>query len=258
MRNIVTVSIFILVLGSVLFLVSQAKLDKLKTLVSLDNQVAEVSQTQDARDDLLLPDLAIKDPTELYILGSGDSKKLRFNTTFVNLGPGTLEIIGHSDPESGVTHASQYIFAKGKPGQYREIGSFTLHPTHRHWHVENHVRYQLWTINSQGERNQMVADTGKMSFCLWDENSNDLSIKGAPQGRVYEFTCSRNTQGMSVGWGDTYNAGMDGQELNVATVPDGEYIISYEVNPDRKILETKYDNNLGEMIIRIEGSRVRF
>lgn len=211
---------------------------------------------QPERTDLLFPDLAIQPPVQLYIAGNANAKKLRFNTTFINLGPGALEVLGHNDPENELTHAAQYIYALGAPGEYRDIGSFELHPTHNHWHLTNHVVYQLWSIDETGGRDENLADTGKMSFCLWDEHPNDLTIENSPQTRFYGFTCNRNTQGMSVGWADTYSPRVDGQELEITEIPDGEYILYFEVNPDKKIYEVGYDNNWGELTIKIEGFRV--
>lgn len=208
------------------------------------------------RDDLLLPDLSIVPPKELYIAGSASNKLLRFSTTFVNLGPGPLEIFGHQDYENELTYAAQYIYAKGAPGVYQDIGSFELHPTHNHWHVDNHVQYQLWSIAEDGSKKEMLSDTGKFSFCIWDEHTYDLTIEGAPQTREYTFVCNADRQGMSVGWGDTYAARVDGQELDITDIPDGEYILYYDVNPDRKIYETTFDNNTGQIRIRITGFTV--
>lgn len=206
--------------------------------------------------ELLLPDLAIQVPKTLYVQGNGKNKRLRFDTTFVNLGPGALEIIGHEDPESGKTHATQYIFAKGTPGEYRDIGSFVLHPTHNHWHVENHVRYQLWTSNEQGTVGDVVSDTGKMSFCIWDQRVNDLELENASKTSVYGFPCVRNTQGMSVGWADRYEANVDEQELDISEVSDGEYLLTFDVNPDHQVLEKDYTNNRGIVRIKIVGNRI--
>lgn len=217
-------------------------------------EILEVLQPE--RTDLLLPDLSIKPPAELYITGTTNSKQLRFSSTFVNLGPGALEVLGHKDLENELTYAAQYIFADGAPGEYRDIGSFELHPTHNHWHVTNHVLYQLWSVDDNGEKHEKLSDTGKMSFCLWDEHTNDLTIENAPQSRFYGFTCDRNTQGMSVGWGDTYAARVDGQELDITNVPDGEYLLYFEVNPDKKIYEVGYDNNWGEIKVKIEGFKI--
>lgn len=244
-----------LVLTVLIFKINQ---DQERPPTSSDAQAQLPEQTfleavQPERTDLLPPDLSIKPPVQLYIAGTNNSKQLRFNTTFVNLGPGALEVLGHKDLENELTYATQYIFADGAPGEYRDIGSFELHPTHSHWHVIDHVVYQLWSISDSGERNEKLADTGKMSFCLWDEHTNDLTIENAPQSRFYGFTCDRNTQGMSVGWADTYAARVDGQELDVTNIPDGEYILYFEVNPDKKIYEVGYENNWGELKVKIEG-----
>lgn len=232
-------------------------------VAGLDNQetglspiIEEIAEVVEVRTDLLYPDLSIKPPAELYIAGTANSKQLRFSTTFVNLGPGPLEVLGHADLGNNLTHAAQYIYALGAPGEYKNIGSFELHPTHSHWHVNDHVRYSLWTIDDQNQKLEQVADTGKMSFCLWDEHTNDLSIPNSPQSRVYGFTCDSIRQGMSVGWGDTYQAKVEGQELDITNLPNGEYLLEYNVNPDKKIYEATYSNNIGQTKIRIDGFAV--
>jgi hypothetical protein len=232
--------------------VEEQKTSLIQRVINTQLSIEPESETPEAAK-LLLPDLSVKAPTQLYIAGNESNKQLRFDTTFVNSGPGALEIIGHADPESGLTHATQYIYAQAAPGEYRNIGSFELHPTHNHWHVANHVRYQLWSVNDQGLKNELVVDTGKYSFCLWDEAENDLSIENASQNRVYGFNCDRNTQGISVGWSDTYRPSLDGQELNITNIPDGNYFLIFEVNPDQKILEVDYENNRGELELEIKG-----
>lgn len=260
-RNSLLIILAGVVLFSVVLLVKNKtsfwKLEQAATMeVKIPTEVKENLQITEPQPEYLLPDIQVKPPKTLYIQGSGENKRLRFDTTFVNLGPGALEIIGHSDPTGGKTYAAQYLFAKGEPGDYRDIGTFEYHDTHNHWHVQNYVSYQLWAVNEQGEKGQMVTDTGKMSFCIWDQHSNDLKIENAPQTRMYGYTCARNIQGMSVGWGDTYEANVDDQELNISSIADGDYILSYEVNPERKVLEKDYSNNRGEMKIRISGSRI--
>jgi hypothetical protein len=207
------------------------------------------------RQDLLLPDLTILPPTQLRISNNQGSKILRFDTTFVNLGPGALEIFGHHDVDNEVTFATQYIYAQGAHGEFVYIGTFEYHPTHKHWHLENHVEYQLWSA-VEGEKQELLAVTDKMSFCLWDEATYDLTIENAPQNRTYTSNCDQKTQGVSVGWKDTYHSGIDGQELGITDVLDGVYILRYGVNPDHKIYEVDYENNWGEIMIKIEGFRV--
>lgn len=217
----------------------------------------EQKRAYQERTDLLLPDLTILAPKELLIAKSNPDKKvLRFSTTFVNVGKGPLEIIGHSDEKLEKTFATQYMKKTNGSGEYHDVGVFEYHPTHRHWHLENHVLYQLWGLTPEGGVDKLLSSTGKMSFCLWDEDPQDLKIEGAPQTRKYLFECNKNTQGMSVGWSDTYLARVDGQELDITSVADGTYLLTFQVNPDQKLIESTYDNNAGQLKIEIKGNRI--
>ncbi len=205
---------------------------------------------------LLLPDMMIISPKQLYISHAGTKKSLRFNTTFINKGVGPLEVIGHHDLEQNKTYATQYIKKTTGGGEFRNIGEFVYHPDHDHWHVDNYVQYQLWSVKNGNEKDAMVASTGKQSFCVWDEHTYDLTLTGAPQKRFYTSACSRNTQGMSVGWGDTYLAKVEGQVIDVTSLPDGEYILWFEVNPNKKIQESNYLNNADWIKIAITGNKL--
>lgn len=210
----------------------------------------------DPNKDLLLPDMMIVPPKELYIAGTGSKKGIRFNTTFANIGKGPLEIIGHHDPKQDKTFATQYIKKVDGSGHYREIGQFVYHPAHSHWHVGNYVRYELWTIKDTDQKGNLMTSTGKQSFCIWDERVYDQNLPDAVKSRFYTNACSRGIQGMSIGWSDTYLARIEGQEINIADVPDGQYLLTFEVNPDRKILEGNYDNNADWLKIDIKGNKL--
>ena len=205
---------------------------------------------------LLLPDMVPTAPLQIYITTLGGRKELHFSTTFYNQGKGALEIIGHTDKEKEITYASQYIFEDEGPGIYKDIGNFVYHPGHSHWHVNNYVFYQLWTVGSDGKPDERLISTDKMSFCIWDEFSKDLSLENAPKSRVFTRTCYRETQGMSVGWADTYSATVEGQEVDITEIPDGTYIFRTVINPDRKIEEENYDNDQTDITIEIKGNRL--
>jgi hypothetical protein len=167
-----------------------------------------------------------------------------------------MEVIGHHDVETDTTYAAQYVKQAGGPGIFRDIGTFVLHPTHDHWHVEGWAQYQLWSVTELGERNELLATTDKHSFCIWDENSYDLDFKNASQSRQYFYTCNRQVQGMSVGWSDTYRARVDGQEMDLGQLPDGRYIFRSMINPDEKIMEITYDNNDNQVYLTIRGNQI--
>lgn len=212
----------------------------------LVDELSRVREFESSRKNLLLPDIIISSPGEIYIENIEGKKKIRFSTTFYNQGQGSLELIGKPDPEQ-VVMATQRIITTDGSFIEREVGEFILHPDHNHWHIEEYVVFQLWS-KKNGERGELLSTTKKMSFCIWDQEAFNLFLENAPQSPRY-LSCDSEIQGLSVGWSDTYLASVEGQELDITSVSDGNYLISAEINPDKKILESDYANN--EVIIEI-------
>jgi hypothetical protein len=208
------------------------------------------------RADLLLPDMQLAPPTTLYIRQQAGRKTMRFNTTFSNIGNGPLELTGHKDDEREVVIATQHIRKIDGGSESVVIGEFVYHPTHKHWHVDRYAQFQVYSYDAEGNPQNLMASTDKFSFCIWDEHTYDLSLPGAPQTRQYP-RCINDIQGNSVGWGDTYTARTDGQEIDITNIPDGKYLIKSIVNADRTLREINYDNNEAILYIEITGNSLR-
>lgn len=231
-------------------------------LLSIINIQADDSQTsqEDAvaeQDHLLLPDLQPEIPREIFIESTSAARILRFSTTFNNVGEGPFEAIRSEPSENTTILASQVINTRDGGREERLIGEFVFHPDHEHWHIEDYVAFELWSLDDNGEPSELLASTGKMSFCIWDEESFDLNLPNASQNQVY-IGCNNDVQGISVGWSDTYAARIEGQELDISDISDGEYLVRTTLNPDRNILEKSYDNNTSELILEIAGSTLIF
>lgn len=218
-------------------------------------EVSSVVATPNPYADMLLPDMQLAPPKELYIVNSGGKKWLRFDTTFSNIGDGPMELVGEHDLDKGKTIATQRI--KKKDGSVHEqvIGAFVYHPTHDHWHVDRYGQFQIYTYGLNGERRELLAQTDKFSFCLWDEHPFDLNMPNAPKTRQYP-RCPENIQGNSVGWGDTYSASTPGQEIDITNIPDGNYLVRSVVNADNTIIEKDYLNNEAILYVKISGNRI--
>lgn len=247
MRRLLLVFLLGIVLGASVFLVPR---QSLRVDVTAPQPTPSVVA--------LLPDLTILPPTEIRITRPSGTKKLRFDTTTMNVGQGPFEVIGHTDTEQAKTFASQYMKMSDGTGKYKEVGAFVFHPTHRHWHIENYVAYQLWSLKGEGEPDQQVAQSEKISSCLWDIRAHDTNLANAPKTRVYTSVCNRTAQGISVGWSDIYDASFEGQEMDINAVPDGEYLLKFTVNPDNLFEELNLENNSGLVRIRIAGNRATF
>lgn len=222
----------------------------------IQNQIINEIQK---RDDLLLPDLRISSPKQLYLESRSGKRYLRFSTTFSNIGSGPLELHGANDPVAGVTVATQVMQKTDGTTERREVGAFVYHPghSHLHWHVEKYSQFELLKINEAGDPTETLAQTDKMSFCIWDEHTSDLSIPNAAKSRKYSRCPRSNIQGMSVGWGDTYMANVEGQELDITGIPDGTYAARSVINVDRKIMESDYSNNIDISYIQLLNNSVK-
>src|SRR5687768_12029596 len=167
------------------------------------------------------PDLRTQAPRELrFDTASIDGvvrPVLRFSNTVWNAGSGPLHLVAKTDRQSKKSQVSQRIYSNSSAsGQYdqRHVGDFVFHPAHNHFHFEDFAEYQLWPA---AEWDQWVANgrpTGtehaalrgqgtKTTFCLMDTDRVDANLPGTPASAAYD-TCGRTTQGLSVGWGDTY------------------------------------------------------
>src|SRR4030043_871971 len=151
---------------------------------------------------LLLPDLIILPPKELYIERIDNQRKIRFSTTFANQGEGALELIGESNPVSQTTQAQQIIYGKDGSTISRPVGEFIFHPEHDHWHLENVNAFELWTVNSDGSLKDKLASVSKISFCIQDW---EIYSPETAKNQVYK-QCNQEKQGISIGWADVYAA----------------------------------------------------
>jgi hypothetical protein len=217
---------------------------------------SENTEADQEKTDLLLPDLVAIPPEELFIEVAPGVRNIRFSTTFANIGEGPLELRSEHDHEKLTTLATQNI-STVENGRIEEVvGEFVFHPDHDHWHIENYIQFTLIKQTPKGVPDEIVAQTDKMSFCIWDEASYDNSLENFSPVQQY-VGCENEIQGISVGWSDTYRASVEGQEMDIREVEDGEYTFRMQINPDRNIRESDYTNNIVELKVEIEGNSIR-
>ena len=64
-------------------------------------------------------------------------------------------------------------------------------------------------------------------------------------------------EGLSVGWADTYAAGLSGQQINVTGLPRGNYCLVSDADPDNKFAESDDSNNAHRLKIRLNPAKLR-
>ncbi|HRF47703.1 MAG TPA: lysyl oxidase family protein [Anaerolineales bacterium] len=203
-----------------------------------------------------LPDLRTLPPWDLSVeRHSSTDRVLRFANTVWNSGAGVMELYGASSGITQQTRVLQRVYASDGGARDHFVGTFVFHPEHDHWHVADFATYQLWALSADGEPERLLAVSEKLSYCMIDTDIVAPALPGFPSARVY-IGCGRLRQGLSIGWGDTYEADLEGQTLDLGWAGDGIYSVVSISNPRGRLLESDYANNLGVTYFRLRGDAV--
>ena len=201
----------------------------------------------------LLPNLEPFTASDVQLVSGTNGLEIRFTTTSWNRGVGPVELIGGpvlvpgtpEDPGSQIVYQNIYQ-TDGSVNQV-EVGEFVYHGgTHQHFHFEGYARYTLQPLSVQGT----IQEGTKVSFCLTDNTKVNTRLPNAAKRPVY-FGCGTVIQGISVGWGDTYVSGLDGQSVPFGNNPDGDYVLIIELNPNHSLHESSYSDNISCAVVRV-------
>jgi Lysyl oxidase len=168
-------------------------------------------------------------------------------------GDGNPDIDGDGDGDDNDVLVKQRVFndVDGNGAFSRSIDTSSLsvdvgcryyHPEHDHYHVEAFARYSLQNVTTGA----IARSGGKISFCVADTNTFNLSLPGAPASGFYsddDCDARLSTQGISVGWSDHYGWKLSGQEIDVTGMPSGQYCLIAETDPEDRLDETNEANN---------------
>jgi hypothetical protein len=206
----------------------------------------------------LLPNLTQAAPDHLSGRTAGTPESPRFFLGFesaaANLGDGPLMVLGSRTSDQPTMKLRQVI--RRSDGSTREtpLRSTMLYvrsTDHAHWHVLHFMRYELRA--SVGNR---VLRDQKTGFCLGDRYAAESELPGRPRRPLYSDRCGRGapdrlsiSEGISIGWGDNYEPHLEGQELELTSLPAGRYLLVHRVNTKRDIVESDYADNVASMAL---------
>jgi hypothetical protein len=209
-----------------------------------------------------LPDLDQEVPYNLGVTRdrAHGGYKLGFSSAVSNVGAGPL-IVSARRPRTAVAEmtADQVIERAGAPlALVEDVGRlrYVRSPDHEHWHLLGFERYEL---RRPADRATLVADR-KTGFCLGDRYRAKTArrLPRRPPRTVYTTRCGLRaterlalTEGISVGYGDEYDANLEGQYLRLKGIDDGRYLLVHRVNVDRALRERSYRNNASSLLIRL-------
>lgn len=211
--------------------------------------------------DPLYPDLTVIRPHDVTV-EMVDWKEggpyLRFGNTILNIGTGPLELRLETDEAEEQYTVSQVVYNRqDKAVLNLKVGEFVYHAPHYHWHLEDFVRYEIWTATLDGTLDQRLLSSGKLSYCMSDTGKSQVQPASgtAPENPIY-LTCGNKRQGLSEGWGDTYEYWYEGQSLDASRLAPGLYALQSVVDPDNIVQEMNENNNTSMVYFRIEGKEI--
>jgi Lysyl oxidase len=156
-------------------------------------------------------------------------------------------------------HARQRIYKRGRGFLMVRTGArLRLKLAHlglRWWKFFNAARFELWTVDAQGRRAELVRTGPKVSYCLRDLTHTRPMLRRTPLLPVYP-ACNTNPRqrrvrlGTSVGWADIYPPSYPEQWIDVTGLR-GCFAYVHTADPLNGVYESNEDNNEAQVIVRL-------
>jgi hypothetical protein len=235
-----------------------------RLLTSLTLAFLLVGSTAAHAANLLYPNMRTLPPRELRFDRtdvSADShgdlhNVLRFSNTVYNTGEGPVEIratINQSlNPPSGPAYQRIYDDQGGHVDIPLSGSTLYYHPVHVHYHFDHWGGYELWTKTAYDAWIASGQTTGrpdlvgqKTTSCVEDEEFVTSILSAVWPSAYPPAACmpDRNNviaQGLSSGWGDTYDYYRFEQwiDLGQGTLADGTYVLRSVSDPQNLVYES--------------------
>lgn len=193
----------------------------------------------------LRPNVRALPPRDIAML---NATSMKFSATSWNAGDGTLELVPRNPftDSSGTTKqpVDQRIYCSDGSYYDRPAGNAAYHPAHNHVHYNDYANYILEEDVASPQNPRRGTKT---TFCIMDTTGVNTQMAGASPAAVFAWCPTQepgfNTQGMSVGWGDTYGSSLSGQNLPIGDLAPGMYRLRHVFDPKGLLLETNESDN---------------
>jgi hypothetical protein len=206
----------------------------------------------------LLPDLDQRPPHQLTVSRLRGRYVLGFSSAVDNVGEGPLWLLGARSTRGRPTMRGSQRLRLSTGGWRTAIGGgfwrYVSADSHVHWHFLPFERYEL----RDAEGRVLVRDR-KSGFCLGDRFRH--AARTAP-ARFPPSACESGNPsalsvfgGTSVGYSDRYFPHFHGQNVTISGLPAGRYVLVHRVNPELLFRESRYENNVASVAIRLTWAR---
>ena len=209
----------------------------------------------------LRPNVRALPPHDIAML---NATSMKFSATSWNAGKGKLELVPRNPFTDGTgttkQPVDQKIYCSDGSSYLRPAGNAEYHPTHNHVHFNDYANYILEedTASPQNPRKGT-----KTTFCIMDTTGVNTQLNRASASGAFAWCPTQdpdfNTQGMSVGWGDTYHSSLSGQSIAIGDLAPGMYRLRHVFDPKSLLRETNEGDNESCRKIEIgDGGSGRF
>jgi hypothetical protein len=213
---------------------------------------------------LRCPDLQMGTPSDLYVTTTPAGRRLlHAKNNIKSRGRGPAMLRGHRTA-SREMEARQHIYRVDGSQKVVETGAelyfYFIPGQGRYWKFHQAARFELWSLDAEGHRDERVRTGPKLNYCLRDLQRTSPSPR-SPRVRVFPG-CSRDatkqsvTLGTSVGWSDVYPAEYHENWIDVTGLR-GCFAFVHRADPANGILERNETNNDSQRILRLPLGRSR-
>jgi hypothetical protein len=205
----------------------------------------------------LCPDLIMSPPSNLFV-GRSPRGRLRLYATnhIINVGAGPLEIKGERTGAREM-RARQVIRRRGQrpivtPDAGELYFKFVDSSRGSYWKYSHAARFELWTLNPDGSRGELVRRGPKVDYCFRDLDR----VRAYARPTAFFPGCSqvrglaRDRLGVSPGWADVYPSTYPQNWIDITDLK-GCFSFVHRADPLGKIAEEREDNNIGWRHIRL-------
>jgi hypothetical protein len=214
-------------------------------------------------------------PVELG--GGGAHTCLRLTSGPINVGRGPFDMrfdlagdtLGGTatlDKNTVRGPAQQAVHYSDGKVELRPAGTYSFHNTHAHFHTDQILTYELFSVADPATGGLTAAGAGtKSGFCPADQLFGEWRrFSQQPNGTFGEgdsaaggncFSPSMGVLGLTSGWGDVYRWQRPGQYVEFDG-GDGRYVVRSTVDKGNHIVEENDADNSAYAYIEVKGENV--